>query len=81
MNKVINCEEIVIKMEDKYQMVFTKLERTLLESAVLLGAIALNKKNGQRLVEQEKQIKDFQIKLDSLTNKKSSIWDLFKRRK
>ena len=49
MEELIDVVKIVDDMSDKYGLVLTKIERLYLEMAVLHGAIALNKKNGDRL--------------------------------
>ena len=41
MKKIVNVEKIVNEMELKEDMCFTTLERTLLEIAVLKGALAV----------------------------------------
>ena len=82
MSKIINCEELVVKMEQKHGMVFTKLERALLESAVLMGAKEQHEKSLSKMQEWQDKIASFEKKLndlgDNIQNKKSSIWNLFK---
>lgn len=80
MNNIINDEEIVTRIESKYGMVFTKLERALLESAVIMGAIAMSERNSKSMEEYEERLESFQIELNNYTSK-HSIWNLFKRKK
>lgn len=76
MNKLINCEQIVEEISVKYDLALTALDRTLLETAVLKGAIAM--------LDNEKAVmKELREKLNKISDNPKEHWikKLFKRKK
>ena len=51
MSEIVNAEKIVDEISNNHEMCFSRLERALLESAVLRGAIAQHDKGTKRLDE------------------------------
>lgn len=76
MSKLIDCEKIAEEIAFKHDLALTALDRTILEVAVLKGAMAM--------LDNEKQVmKELREKLNLMSDKPKVNWinKIFKRKK
>ena len=76
MSELLDCKKIVDDMSVRHDMYFTELERTLLETAVLHGAMAML--DNERAV-----MKELREKLHLISDEPKEHWihKIFKRKK